>query len=88
MESYATGSELAAAGVTSGGDMTVEAALAKLVWLSSRFDDPARVRAELTRDLRGELSTAASSAPRAGSPTAVRSRLQQRPTHPEREGKT
>lgn len=56
MESYATGSGLAAAGVVGGGDMTVEAALTKLVVLLSRHADPEQVRREMQRDLRGELT--------------------------------
>ena len=56
MGDYATGSALAAAGVVSGGDMTAEAALAKLIWLLSRERDPAAVRAAMTSDLRGELT--------------------------------
>jgi len=61
MESYATGSRLAEAGVVGGGDMTAEAALAKLVYLLSDSDDPDEVRASMTRDLRGELTTPESS---------------------------
>jgi L-asparaginase len=55
MGDYATGHGLARAGVVPCGAMTPEAALAKLVWLLSREDDPARVRRELGRDARGEL---------------------------------
>ena len=55
MDAYATGHALAAAGVVPCGAMTAEAALAKLSWLLSLHDDPARVRAELVRDARGEL---------------------------------
>ena len=54
MESYATGSRLAQAGVVGGGDMTVEAALAKLVYLLSHEDDPTAVRDAMARNLRGE----------------------------------
>lgn len=61
MGSYATGSRLAEAGVVGGGDMTAEAALAKLVYLLSDTDDPDEVREAMTRDLRGELTTSASS---------------------------
>lgn len=56
MSGYATGSALSRAGVVSGGDMTVEAALAKLSHLLS-LDLPApRVRSLMSTDLRGELS--------------------------------
>ena len=66
MDSYATGSKLAAAGVVGGGDMTVEAALTKLVWLLSMHDDPERVRTAMVRNVRGELteSEALTTAPR------------------------
>jgi len=57
MGDYATGSALAAAGVVSGGDMTAEAALAKLLWLLSREREPEAVRAAMTIDLRGELTS-------------------------------
>ena len=56
MENYATGSALAAAGVTSGFDLTVEAALAKMVYLLSRNLRPEDVKLKMQLDMRGELS--------------------------------
>jgi L-asparaginase len=53
---YATGSALARAGVISGYDMTAEAALTKLYYLFSRGYAPARVKREMLRDLRGEMT--------------------------------
>ena len=53
---YATGSALASAGVISGYDMTAEAALTKLYYLFSRGDSPSRVKREMVRDLRGEMT--------------------------------
>lgn len=53
---YAAGSALAAAGVISGFDMTAEAALAKLYFLFSRGLSAARVKVEMQRNLRGELT--------------------------------
>jgi L-asparaginase len=54
---YAAGSALAAAGAVSGFDMTAEAALAKLYYLFSRGYGVEKVKRELQRDLRGEMTT-------------------------------
>ncbi len=53
---YAAGSALAKAGVVSGYDMTAEAALAKLHYLFSRGYRADRVKRELEKDLRGEVT--------------------------------
>jgi L-asparaginase len=54
MGTYAAGRTLAAAGVVSGGDLTAEAALAKLLVLLSRGGTPAEVAAAMAVDLAGE----------------------------------
>ena len=56
MGDYATGSALARAGVISGFDMTVEAALAKMAYLFSRNLTPEDVKTKMQIDMRGELS--------------------------------
>jgi L-asparaginase len=53
---YAAGSAMARAGVISGFDMTAEAALAKLYYLLSRGYRTEKVKREVQRDLRGELT--------------------------------
>ena len=60
LESYAAGAALIGAGVVGGRDLTIEAALCKLLYLLGQSDDPAWIRSEMARDLRGELT------PRAG----------------------
>lgn len=56
LSEYATGQALARVGVTSGLDLTAEAALAKLHYLFSTGLTPERVREEMQRNLRGELT--------------------------------
>jgi L-asparaginase len=53
---YAAGSALARAGVISGFDMTAEAALTKLYYLFSRGYGTDKVKREMQRDLRGEIT--------------------------------
>jgi L-asparaginase len=56
LTSYAAGSRLANAGVISGYDMTVEAALSKLLYLFGRNLSNGDVKREMQRNLRGELT--------------------------------
>ncbi|HEY3054339.1 MAG TPA: asparaginase [Thermoanaerobaculia bacterium] len=56
LDEYATGTALARSGVISGYDLTAEAALAKLFYLLSRGGSPERVKGEMQRDLRGEMT--------------------------------
>jgi L-asparaginase len=58
IDAYATGAGMARAGAVSGGDMTTEAALTKLMVLFGRGATAAQVRELVQRDLRGELSEA------------------------------
>ncbi len=54
--SYSTGSALSDAGVASGRDMTVEAAIAKLLYLFSREFPVEKIRTMMTENLVGELT--------------------------------
>jgi L-asparaginase len=54
MRRYAGGAAAAAAGAISGGDMTVEAAIAKTMIALARYDDHGQLRAWLETDVVGE----------------------------------
>ena len=56
MSGYATGNALREVGVISGGDMTPEAALAKLHYLLSKDLTTEQIKEKIVEDLRGELS--------------------------------
>lgn len=56
MGGYATGNALAKAGVISGADMTIEAALAKLHYLLSKDLTPREIKAAMQQNLVGELT--------------------------------
>jgi L-asparaginase len=59
IDAYATGAGMARAGAVSGGDMTTEAALTKLMVLFGSGCASEEVRELVQRDLRGELSETA-----------------------------
>ena len=56
MDIYATGRNLKDAGVISGHDTTTESALGKLFYLMGNYDDNAKVKALLEKNLKGEIS--------------------------------
>ena len=53
---YSTGKGLQNCGVVGAGDMTIEAALTKLMYLLGRYSDPQKVKKRFAENLRGELS--------------------------------
>lgn len=53
---YASGSALQEIGVLSGGDMTTEAAVTKLMYLLAKYEDPEVVKRMFSTPLRGEMT--------------------------------
>lgn len=58
LDDYSAGVAMADSGVVSGGDMTVEAALAKLAYLIEHRESPEHVRESIKHNLAGELTVA------------------------------
>lgn len=52
---YDTGRDLLAAGVIEGEDILPEVALVKLAWVLGREEDPAKVKAMMQENMRGEI---------------------------------
>ena len=63
MASYASGSGLAGAGVVDGGDLTTEAALAKLWFLAGTGASPDAIRRLMRTPLRGEMQPVGTGSP-------------------------
>lgn len=62
-DTYATGAALARIGVVSGGDMTLEAAFAKLHVLTAEGLSPEEIRARMAQPLSGEMAAPDPNAP-------------------------
>ena len=56
MGRYGCGYHLQEAGVVSGHDSTVEAAVTKLMFLQSHFDDPDEICRYMGQSIRGEIT--------------------------------
>ncbi|MBP5339221.1 MAG: type I asparaginase [Prevotella sp.] len=56
MGRYGTGYQLQEAGVVSGCDATVEATVAKLMYLQGKYDDPEQVRKFMRQSICGEIT--------------------------------
>jgi L-asparaginase len=54
---YETSTSLQRIGVIGGADMTMEAAITKLMYLLGKYTDPAQIKEQLQVSLRGELTT-------------------------------
>jgi L-asparaginase len=70
MGAYAGGAAAREAGAISGGDMTVEAAIAKLMIGLARYPDPATLRAWLEDSVVGERDLAPATSPRNSVPVS------------------
>ena len=56
MDRYDTGYQLKEAGVISGRDCTIEAAVTKLMFLQSQYNDPHMIRNFMSRSIAGEMT--------------------------------